>query len=51
MVPSLQILVVEPVLIDGYGPPVKEKRKKEAKFWCLIIENVKMGPKKVLFLD
>ena len=31
MVPNLQILVLVPVLIDGYGPPVKKKKKKKSK--------------------
>ena len=47
LVPNLQILVLVPVLIDGYGPPVKKKKKKKkkgkkkVKFWCRIIENRK----------
>ena len=45
LVPNLQILVLVPVLIDGYGPPVKKKKKKKekkkVKLWCRIIENRK----------
>ena len=48
LVPNLQILVLEPVLINGYGPPLKEKKRLNS---GVIIENVKMGPKEVLFLD
>lgn len=39
LVPNIQILVLVPVLIDGYGPPGKKKKK--VKFWCRIIENRK----------